>query len=890
MLLSRWTGITAVFSRRYADACLPNGKWEPRWTALFRAIDGSRSDVTSTDRRCQVLFADHGSVTTDTWLMFLRHILPTVDNPEHAIVPVTDWYGPHMTEAAIDLAKQRTKSPTLIIGGGTTGEAAVCDKTPHRFLSHRFKELEMCAHTNNLRMRPDKVPRWTKQNVLDRGWEAWQDLDHTCGEELHRSHGYTNKVDGTEDGGLDSSIVHFWHELEMPAVRKKILEQVKVLMTQKVLNVWDDASDIMEPHDPHRVSWEGEEDAEIVEGEDSSDDDDRGGDGDDGDGGPGGRGLSTHEDDGEFEHEADNDDADNDGGDAGDDGGGDGDDCDDRPVDRGLSTHEEDGVLGNVEDIDDFSPTDDDCGGDDVRGGMGGCDGELAAASEDLGRGSIPDAVPSALESCRGEAVRTLREECGPEKRDLLQQMGALADKAGEPTLARDVRERLRKLTKRTVLASSDVAVGIRAARLERQRVAEANRQRLADEDLKAKELINRTKLAELKRRTATQEARGLATEAKMLESRRKMKCLTHAARQAKTARDNDAIARTYAAEVCEKLLSLTTGQKTAMKAAAGRRSASVVGKSVKLPRQLPKCWPPGVVKKTMRRLIVQKTKVEGEVYASEAFLWKLYDNRRPEDVLPLEAKPSWRLAKLLERRLPGWEQLFKSRWSATDLISLSGNIADAAFLDIVHMYKAMIGPHFPTGVFDWPPTEWLQSYHERKERVRDSKAHCDEPEKKRQRLLGATAVKEKTRTVAAGCQPTPACESLTEALARGPKSAGQPRTEAAGRILKSVGESRTGAAGRIPMSADKPRTGAAGCQPKAAGQTLTEAAGCKPKTAAKPGTGAAGLQPKAAGRGQRSSGSSSSSGPTVVPTTSTAPAGMLTMADKWSADIGHKL
>ena len=188
MLLSRWTGITAVFSRRHADACLPSGEWQPKWAALFRAKNGSRCEVTSPHSRCQVLFAEHGSVTTPTWKQYLRHVLPRVDNPEHAVVPVTDWYGPHLTEEAIDFAKVRTLSPTLFLGGGTTGEVAVCDKTPHRVLAQRYRELEMCAHTNALSHRPDKVPRWTKQMVLERGWQAWQELDHSCGDELHRTH------------------------------------------------------------------------------------------------------------------------------------------------------------------------------------------------------------------------------------------------------------------------------------------------------------------------------------------------------------------------------------------------------------------------------------------------------------------------------------------------------------------------------------------------------------------------------------------------------------------------------------------------------------------------------------------------------------------------------
>ena len=145
-----------------------------------------------------------------------------------------------------------------------------------------------------------------------------------------------------------------------------------------------------------------------------------------------------------------------------------------------------------------------------------------------------------------------MTEECGAEKKDLLQRMGALADEAGEAALARDVRERLRKLTKRTLVASSDVAVGIRAARLERQRVAEATRKRLADQDLKAKELTARTKLAELKRKTASAEARKTASEAKMAESRRKMQKLASVARQARKKSENLDIARCYASEVCD--------------------------------------------------------------------------------------------------------------------------------------------------------------------------------------------------------------------------------------------------------------------------------------------------------------------------------------------------
>ena len=271
-----------------------------------------------------------------------------------------------------------------------------------------------------------------------------------------------------------------------------------------------------------------------------------------------------------------------------------------------------------------------------------------------------------------------------------------------------------------------------------------------------------------------------------MAESRRKMQALASVARQARKKSENLDIARCYASEVCEKLQSLPPSQKKAMFAAAGRRSAQLQAGNIALPRHVPGCWPAGVGKKQLRKLVAPRSKVEGDVYASEAFMWKLYKNARPQDVHPLDAQPSWRLARLLETRLPGWERIFKGRWSAVDLLAVSGDIADAAFLNVVHMYKHMLGERFPTGVFDWPPTEWLQSYRERKERVRDSKTHCDEPDRKRQRLVGTTGVEEetraeaagrppksadKTRAEAAGCQPKPARKTVADVLARDGRS-----------------------------------------------------------------------------------------------------------------------
>ena len=81
-----------------------------------------------------------------------------------------------------------------------------------------------------------------------------------------------------------------------------------------------------------------------------------------------------------------------------------------------------------------------------------------------------------------------------------MERMGAIADEAGEAALARDVRERLRKLRKKKPANAGEVAVAIRTARLERARVTDATRERLAIEDAEQKTQKTLLKLAEEKK------------------------------------------------------------------------------------------------------------------------------------------------------------------------------------------------------------------------------------------------------------------------------------------------------------------------------------------------------------------------------------------------------
>ena len=165
-LLERWTGITAVIPRRPPSLHIgDHGEWLMKWAALFKGKDGSRMHLQKPSELCQLLYAEHGSVTGDTWLEYLEHILPQVDNPAEAIVPVTDWYAPHFSPEAKDFAERKVLSPTLMIGGGCTDTVAVCDNKPHRHIAQRYKELEQHARVQQLSLRPSKVPRTTRSRA-----------------------------------------------------------------------------------------------------------------------------------------------------------------------------------------------------------------------------------------------------------------------------------------------------------------------------------------------------------------------------------------------------------------------------------------------------------------------------------------------------------------------------------------------------------------------------------------------------------------------------------------------------------------------------------------------------------------------------------------------------
>ena len=107
-----------------------------------------------------------------------------------------------------------------------------------------------------------------------------------------------------------------------------------------------------------------------------------------------------------------------------------------------------------------------------------------------------------------------------------------------------------------------------------------------------------------------------------------------------------------------------------------------------------------------------------------------------------MNSQPSYRLNNLLDKLLPGWQQVLGCRWTASDLLQMSDHIADKAFLNVVSMYQWMLKDRFPPHVFEWWPTEWLKAYRARNGKV----AEC--------KNKGTTTHAKKSSVHGLGCQP----------------------------------------------------------------------------------------------------------------------------------------
>ena len=90
--------------------------------------------------------------------------------------------------------------------------------------------------------------------------EAWEQLDHNyLGPKAHQQTGMTLDVDGNDDDQISHDLKPIWYskELGMPTVRKTLIKQVKLEVTNEVYTSFSQWPELMEHYPEHPAIFEG---------------------------------------------------------------------------------------------------------------------------------------------------------------------------------------------------------------------------------------------------------------------------------------------------------------------------------------------------------------------------------------------------------------------------------------------------------------------------------------------------------------------------------------------------------------------------------------------------------------------------------------------------------
>ena len=190
------------------------------------------------------------------------------------LVVVLDWFAPHLDEQ-VDEVLEAHDVACLRIAGGLTGDVQVCDTHRHGPLTSNYRTLEGRDAQTQMRMRPSKMPSFSRQHVWDRSLHAWAETSTGVEGRLEWiQNACLNALDGTEDGKIGQDLLSIWTHLGMSAIRDQLREEIRDEVQAGRLHSFWQFHDILESYDEHPGLIEGMEDAEVhVHDDDDADSD-----------------------------------------------------------------------------------------------------------------------------------------------------------------------------------------------------------------------------------------------------------------------------------------------------------------------------------------------------------------------------------------------------------------------------------------------------------------------------------------------------------------------------------------------------------------------------------------------------------------------------------------
>lgn len=668
----RLTGMTACPSWR-----LPSGE-VPKYALLFKALSGdqilNQLVMPAGEDQFKVQFAPKGSYRTEQFCQYLDWLLPDVQSPIDAIVPIYDWASCHLSPFVSELLDHKGHYCELQIGGCITDEVQVPDVIIHKDLNQNWIKAEQLDTIDELSKNPDRIPTPSRQKIIERGWGVWRNLDHDRTVDGHLRCGVNLPLDGSKDFMIREKILPIWGDPldPMPAARVKIKASL-----QQYYHTLDDAmSDsekwqmirvLLEEYDPHRAMREGEElaDVHVDDDEDGGDDDDGGGDGQSPDTQTCAKSAKLHIS------------------------------CEAACPSEGAAPDLEADVNG-----DDAS----DC--DDVGTALRTDAPPQPEFPSSFAR--VGGVSPAGLSLLPHETVEEQadRELSLPNRIAALRAMVVDLRAMGEDEQA----DAMERNMKRKRLADSQEAPHVkfllRYNAIEKARKAAEERSAARRRDEELARLQAEQKLTELR----TEETRAISNKMdktmKMEKLREQIRVTDRKLAALKAGKRDEMLRERVAACLARRLQQMSSTKRQRLKSRADELDrAGVKNPIIDCPFRFDK--------DDRTPLFVVSVHDGGKskkIWATDQFQHILFKGKRPQDLKPHEANPDDRLAELVRNTCPGYFHLLGLgyMYGAKRMIESSGYVADLAYVRMVWIYSKLMGKDvFKDGLYEWPPPEW---------------------------------------------------------------------------------------------------------------------------------------------------------------------------------------
>ncbi len=157
----------------------------------------------------------------------------------------------------------------------------------HAIFQRLMEQTEVEFQHSKRKEDPDKIPKLSRQDVLDVVRHVWLSVDHNgiaskgykqTGPLLPLADGGVPLADGglpPDDLGVYVDLLPFWQRIDGVAVCRDAFAQVDEMWRQGVVSSWSDAATLVEQHAPHRgideglegIGWDVEHDTAADEAE-----------------------------------------------------------------------------------------------------------------------------------------------------------------------------------------------------------------------------------------------------------------------------------------------------------------------------------------------------------------------------------------------------------------------------------------------------------------------------------------------------------------------------------------------------------------------------------------------------------------------------------------------